>query len=95
MSTKKMNGRVQNKRDTAANWTKNNPILLDGEMALVVTNAGEVRRKIGDGVKHFVELPFDDEVLRSLVSTKTGRICSAEKPVSQPAGDYWDEIVQL
>lgn len=91
----KWNGRLQNKRDTAANWTKNNPVLLDGEIVIVTTNSGEIRRKVGDGTRKFSELPFDDEVLRSLVSAKTGRICSVERPVSQPDGDYWDEIVQL
>lgn len=90
----KWNGRLQNKRDTAANWTKNNPVLLDGEIIVVTTNTGEIRRKVGDGQKRFSELPFDDEVLRSLVSTKTGRIASAQKPASQPVGDYWDEIVR-
>ena len=39
------------RRDTAANWEKKNPILLDGERIAVYTNAGAVRYKIGDGVK--------------------------------------------
>ena len=88
------NGRVQNKRDTAANWTQNNPVLLDGELIIVETNTGEIRKKIGDGVKRFTELPFDDEVVRSLVNSKTGRIASADQPISQSVGDYWDEIVR-
>ena len=51
MATKTYNARVQNKRDTSANWTKNDPVLLDGEIIIVDTSAGEVRYKVGDGTK--------------------------------------------
>lgn len=85
--------RVQNKRDTSANFTKTNPVLLNGEIIIVDTDAGVVRTKTGDGVKSYTELPFDDERVISLVNTKTGRICSSAQPPSQPANDYWDEII--
>ena len=47
--------RIQEKFDTLANWEKNNPILLRGEMgfaALDIDNGmdvGNIRVKIGDG----------------------------------------------
>lgn len=61
--------RVQNKRDTSANWTKNNPVILNGEIILVDTAEGELRAKIGDGTKTYTQLPFSDEVLKSLINT--------------------------
>ena len=66
--------RIQIKRDTAVNWEKNNPILLNGEKIIVDTSAGEVREKIGDGVKTYSQLPFTDEVLRTQISTKVDKI---------------------
>lgn len=61
--------RIQNKRDTSANWTKNNPIILNGEIILVDTAEGELRAKIGDGTKTYRQLPFLDEALKSLINT--------------------------
>lgn len=61
--------RIQNKRDTSANWTKNNPVILNGEIILVDTAEGELRAKIGDGTKTYKQLPFSDEVLKSLINT--------------------------
>ena len=58
MATKTFNARVRNKRDTSANWTANNPVLLNGEIIIVDTASGEVRYKVGDGVKKFKELPW-------------------------------------
>lgn len=40
--------RVQFRRDTAANWTKTNPVLLDGEMGFEYSPT-ELRMKVGDG----------------------------------------------
>ena len=57
------------KRDTEENWTSKNPILLDGEMIIVKTNDGKIRKKIGDGVKKFSELPYDEITIDSAIST--------------------------
>ena len=55
------NTRISLKKDTSSNWTQNNPVLLDGEIIIVTTNAGDVRMKIGDGTSTYTELPFTDE----------------------------------
>lgn len=55
------NTRISLKKDTSSNWTQNNPVLLDGEMIIVTTNAGDVRMKIGDGTSTYSQLPFTDE----------------------------------
>ena len=56
------------KRDTAANWTNHNPVLLNGELILVDTAEGQLRVKIGDGIKTYTQLPFMDEALRALIT---------------------------
>lgn len=62
--------RIRNKRDTASNWETNNPVLLDGELIVVDTNAGGIRFKIGDGTKTYTQLPFQDEVVYNALSGK-------------------------
>lgn len=43
------------RRDTLANWQKNNPILSSGEMSYV-TDLGKC--KVGDGINHWANLPY-------------------------------------
>lgn len=73
MALYEINGRMKQKRDTAANWETKNPVILNGEIVLVDTNAGELRAKIGDGVKKYLQLPFSDEVLRNLITDKANK----------------------
>lgn len=53
--------RIQNKIDTETNWATNNPTLLNGEFAIVIMANGEVKLKVGDGVKTYTELAFIDQ----------------------------------
>ena len=46
--------RVMNKRDSKENWDTNDPVLLDGEIAIVDGK----RMKIGNGMNKYSELPF-------------------------------------
>lgn len=46
------------RKDTAERWNQFNPVLLDGETAVVVEEDGNVRLKVGDGEKTYAELPF-------------------------------------
>lgn len=73
MALYEINGRMKQKRDTAANWEAKNPVILNGEIVLVDTSAGELRAKIGDGVKKYSQLPFSDEVLRNLITEKASK----------------------
>ena len=70
MANKEILTRIKHKRDTSLNWTINNPVLLNGEIILVDTaeGKGELRAKIGDGIKTYTQLPFSDEVLRDLIN---------------------------
>lgn len=67
--TKTIQATVKNRTDTAANWTQKNPVLAEGEIIVVQTNAGETRLKIGDGVKTFTQLPYTDEQIYNNVVT--------------------------
>lgn len=77
MAIKQFNARIGMKRDTAANWEQNNPVLLNGEIIIVDTASGEVRFKVGDGTKLYKQLPFSDEAVRALISDKSLGITSA------------------
>lgn len=53
-----VNTRISHKRDTEANWLANNPILLNGEMALVDLEDGNIQIKIGNGIDAFDKLQY-------------------------------------
>ena len=72
--TKTFSTRIKSKRDTSANWESANPVLLNGEKIIVDTAAGEVREKIGDGVKTYSQLPFTDEKIRGLITEKADEV---------------------
>ena len=74
MATKQFNSRIQWKKDTSSNWTANNPVLLNGEIAIVVTNTGETRFKVGDGTSAYTALPFQDEAVRALITAADDKI---------------------
>lgn len=71
MAQKNLNARISWKRDTSANWTSVNPVLLNGEIIIVDTAEGNVRFKIGDGSKTYTQLPFEDEAIRNLINAKS------------------------
>lgn len=48
--------RVQFRRDTAENWQKFNPVLMEGEMGLVTDNPNQY--KMGDGTNNWNDLPL-------------------------------------
>ncbi|MEY8365715.1 hypothetical protein AALA22_08745 [Anaerovoracaceae bacterium 41-7] len=70
MGSVPMKTRIKHKRDTATNWGNNDPVILNGEVIIVDTSAGEIRTKTGDGIKTYTQLPFDDEVIRNLINSK-------------------------
>ena len=82
-----MNDKIQLKRGTLANWLKADPILLDGEMALVATDASKPtvydQYKVGGGSKKFSELPYQGlPCLQELGDSTTS-------PLSQKAITDW------
>lgn len=89
MANKELKARVKNKRDTAANWESKNPVILNGEVILVDTNAGELRAKIGDGTKTYKQLPFYDEVLRNLITDKSNLALSSAKEYTDSEISEW------
>lgn len=60
---------IQQRRDTFANWTLINPVLMEGE-AGHETNTG--RWKLGDGITPYVDLPYKQAV--DSVAGKTGAV---------------------
>lgn len=79
MSNTMLNTRVKWKRDTSANWTANNPVLLDGEVIIVDTNAGDTRFKVGNGTSTYTQLPFQDEYVLNQIPDVSNYV-TAEDP---------------
>lgn len=52
---KTVNIRVQQKTDDLSNWNSANPVLLDGELA-VVRDGNNVTFRVGDGQRAFNDL---------------------------------------
>lgn len=78
MANRVMNATFLPRRDTAANWETKNPVLKNGEFITVITNAGAIRHKVGDGTKTYTQLPFEDEPLYNALAEK----CDASNSVS-------------
>ncbi|WP_313418838.1 hypothetical protein [Sphingobacterium multivorum] len=78
-------GRVIRNIGTEAAWSQKNPILLDGEVALVRFGT-RVRNKIGNGVLTFSQLSYQDTDLKISVATPSFPFVSGEGPA--PAGVY-------
>ena len=82
-----MNDKIQLKRGTLANWLKADPILMDGELALVATDASKPTvydsQKVGDGIHKFSEL----EMLGYKCLQEFG--ASQQFPISQKAITDW------
>ena len=60
--SKTINSKIQIRRDTANNWSTNNPILAAGEIGFDLTNG---KHKIGDGSNNWSSLPYfvlDNEI---------------------------------
>ena len=71
-----MADRIQFRRDTAANWSAANPVLLEGEIGLVLDQPNQY--KVGNGSSAWNSLPlrgFDGTVAQSLGSD-TGAVMS-------------------
>lgn len=81
MATKQFNSRIKWKKDTSANWTANNPVLLDGEVIVVDTNSGDVRFKVGNGTSTYTQLPFQDEYVLNQIPNVSNFV-TAEDPES-------------
>jgi hypothetical protein len=72
---------IQLKRDTAANWTLLNPVLKQGEPGF---EYDANRMKIGDGLTHWVNLPYLGNIYGS--STTSLTIGTGSKTLTVPAG---------
>ena len=77
MSEKILKTRIKQRRDTVANWTNNNPVLLKGEIAIVEDTDGAIRFKVGDGSKTFSALAYTDEKLKAEIATKGNKLAQA------------------
>lgn len=64
-------GTIQERKDTAANWTSANPVLLDGEYGLETDTK---KRKLGDGITAWNLLAYYSDPLAEAVANKSTNI---------------------
>ena len=76
--------KFQFRRDTAANWESNNPILSEGEFGLDLTNQ---RFKIGDGVNTWDNIEFSQYTNKA--ETFNSNVTLLGSNTSDPAGSDW------
>lgn len=59
MASKTLNAKIKQRIDTTANWTTNSTVVLEnGELGFERTISGEIKFKIGDGQKKWLELSY-------------------------------------
>lgn len=80
-----LNTRIQIKIDTENAWNlvSTTFIPLSGEMCIYRMNDGSIRSKIGDGTTAVGSLAFDDEAVRTLISTLSGTVSSLSTQVTE------------
>ena len=84
MATKTINARLPLSRDTSANWTKYDPVLLNGEVIIADTDAGKTRFKVGDGTSTYTQLPFQDEDIQNSITDVNNNLTSHEQNYNNP-----------
>lgn len=55
---KRISTRMCLRQDTYENWMECNPVLLNGELAIVRIGLDVIKIKVGDGERRFSDLPF-------------------------------------
>lgn len=84
------NTRIKLKSDTESNWLSQDPVLLDGEVAIVKCDGGITRKKIGDGSKKFSELAYDEPKSLGLASAVVGQIPKVKAVDSNGVPTEWE-----
>lgn len=78
MAEKRERTRIENIKDTTANWERANPILLNGEIGIEVKPNKQVAMKIGDGITHWKDLDYVNSLtvkeIETLLSKKVDKI---------------------
>ena len=78
MALKIIRAQMKQRRDTAANWAANNPVLLEGELGFVLDHPNSY--KVGDGSTPWNNLPlrgFDGNIVQELGDSSTSVISQA------------------
>lgn len=86
------NTRIKLKSDTESNWLSQDPVLLDGEVAIVKCDGEITRKKIGDGTKKFSELLYDESKTLGLTSASVGQVPKVKTVDSNGAPTEWESV---
>ena len=95
MGINNLNIELTSSRDTEANWKANNPVLPEGNWAVVDMPNGYVRIKVGDGKSSFIELPYTDEQISEDLDLLEGDIDRVAAALAQEISDTDTAIADL
>ena len=77
--------RITQRYDTLSNWTRDNIVLLNGELA-IVDCGDQTKFKVGNGISAFTQLPFIDEHVLSTIWVTAHAISQGTQAHSAPFG---------
>lgn len=95
MGINNLNIELTSSRDTEANWKANNPVLPEGNWAVVDMPNGYVRIKVGDGNTSFIELPYTDEQISEDLDLLQGELERVAAALDQEISDTDTAIADL
>ena len=78
-------GKIKHRYDTLSNWTRDNIVLLRGELA-IIDCGDQTRFKVGNGISAFTQLPFIDEHALSTSYVEAYDIGQSAQANSTPFG---------
>ena len=78
-------GKIKHRYDTLSNWTRDNVVLLRGELA-IIDCGDQTRFKVGNGISAFTQLPFIDEHALSALQVAAYDIGQSTQANSTPFG---------
>ena len=79
--------RMQQRRDSAANWSSENPVLLSGEIGIEIVAGDPDRWKVGDGATAWNSLDYQAEA--EPLPTRLGAGDSSDVPVLTDLDDVY------
>lgn len=85
------NTRIKLKSDTESNWLSQDPVLLDGEVAIVKCDGGITRKK-WRWSKKFSELAYDESKSLGLASAAVGQIPKVKAVDSNGVPTEWESV---
>ena len=89
--------RIQLRRDSAAAWAANNPILASGEMGieLQVVNTDPVKIKVGNGIHNWNTLPYQPTGSSEVWATLAANTFTGTQTAPKVVATFVDKLLTV